>query len=370
MLSPVERGGYDAPGPSGAAYTGAPRVGPWPVLPLQVWGLRYGLDVVLESRHPDWIMHEYARVDLPDGPLWLAKDAAPDGLQTITADVPDIEAWVPEIPVPRVRGPLEVVDRSDAVNADLALRYTNPHGDPVDVHYLGPLPTRPSSPRNGNTMGHSRQSLAALLDLYLFQPGGHVALSIGGEPVPIRRLFGLYPMKFLLAQTQGGLAVADYRQSAEDGGFVLQRPGGTDPWPTHAVEAWRWEADGRWIRRDGPVTTLRYHFVEGELDRAQVWQAGDAARPVVDVLFRPALPDVRRPFAGETVSSFTVDLNDQQGHGLGEVRCRWEGDEVVVALRPTAPHWFADRPMDTRIRYADGAAWVRTVRVGDSPPPR
>lgn len=319
-------------------------------------------------------MHEYARVELPSGVLWLAKDASPDGLQTITADVPDIESWVPEIPVPRVRGPVEVVDRSDADRADLHVRYRNPEGAEVDLRYVGQRPTRPSSPRNGNTMGHSRQSLAALLDLYLFRPGGAVTLSIGGVATPVRRLWGIYPMKFLLAQTQGGIAVADFRQTSAEGGsgegFQLERPGSPEPWPTRAQEAWRWEADGRWIRRDGPVTTLRYHYVDGELDRAQVWQAGDERRPIVDVLFRPALPDVRRPFTGEVVSSFAVDVNDQLGHGVGEVRCRWEGDEVRVEVRPTAPHWFADRPMDTHIRYEADTALVRTVRVGATPAPR
>ncbi len=359
-------------------YTGEPRVQPWPVVPLQVWGLRYAMDVVLESDDPHWIMHEYARIDLPSGPLWIAKDASPDGLQTITADVPDIASWVPEVPVPRVQGPVMVTDASTAADADISLAYTNPRGDAVQMRYRGKNPTKAANPRNGNTMGHSRQSLAALLDLYLYQPGGTVELSIGGEARKIRRLLGLYPMKFLLAQTQGGVAIAAYTQRAlpDDppgaAGFSLARPG-TDyagAWPTTGTETWAWEADQRWIRREGPVTTLRYHFVDGELDQAQVWQAGDALRPIVNVVFRPALPDVRRPFAGETTSAFVVDLNDQPGHGRGEVRCRWEGDEVVVAVRPTEPHWFADRPIDSRIRYGDGTASVTATRVGESAPPR
>ena len=43
VLSAAERATFDAVLPSGAAYTGPARVAA-PVLPLQVWGLRYGLD--------------------------------------------------------------------------------------------------------------------------------------------------------------------------------------------------------------------------------------------------------------------------------------------------------------------------------------
>lgn len=367
MVSPAERSGFEAPAPASVVYTGPPMV-PWPVIPLQVWGLRYALDVVLETDHPDWIMHEYARIDLPSGPLWIAKDASPDGLQTITADVPAIRAWVPEVPVPRREGPLTVVDHSSPTEEDVRLSYTNPAGEAVEVHYTGRVPTRPAQPRNGNTMGHSRQSLAALLDLYLYQPGGTVEMSIGGQARKVRRLLGLYPMKFLLAQTQGGVAIATYRQSAStEGAFQLDRPGDSPDWPTTAREVWTAEADPTWVRRDGPVTTLRYHFLAGELDQAQVWQAGDTTRPIVNLVFRPALPDVRRPFAGEVVSRFVVDLNDQPGHGLGEVRCHWEGAEVRVEVRPLAPRWFADRPIDSRIRYAGDSVAVEAVRV-DAPP--
>ena len=140
------------------------------VIPLQVWGLRYALDVVLETEHPDWIMHEYARIDIPDPssgaatPIWIAKDASTDFVQTITAGVTDIRSWVPEIPVPRNAGAVTVTDHSEGAVADLRFQYTNPRGEAVDAHYRGAMPTEPAKPRNGNTMGHSRPSLAALLD--------------------------------------------------------------------------------------------------------------------------------------------------------------------------------------------------------------
>lgn len=364
-LSDDERAAFDRPVPSGAAYTGEPRV-PYPVLPAQVWGLRYALDVVLVSDHPDWTMHEYARVDLPEGPLWLAKDADTSGAQHLVADLPDIRSWVPEVPVERVVGaPLEVEDRSTADLVDVTVRYVNAHGERTEVTYTGKPPTKPSDPRNGNTMGHSRQSVAALLDLHLFRAGGHADIVVGGERRRVKKLWGVYPMKFVLAQTQAGFAIANFRQEPADGGFRLVRPdGGT--WPTEAVEDWVVEGDQ--ARRDGRVTSLRYRFEDGELTRAQAWQVGVGEYPVTDVVFSPALPDLRRPFAGTVASRFAVDVAGQPGHGVGEVRARWTGpDTVEVDVVPTAPRWFADRPMRTTLRYDGDVVHTRVERVGVPP---
>jgi hypothetical protein len=342
-------------------YVGPPRVG-FPVIPVQVWGLRYGLDVVLESTHPDWNMHEYARVDLPSGPLWLAKDANQALVQTIIADVPGIESWVPEVPVPRQAGPVLVTDRSKDGVTDVQLAYTNTRGDAVDIHYQSPNPTRPSRPRNGNTMGHSRDSVAALLDLHLFRPGGRATINIGGKEWGVRRLFGLYPMKFLLAQTQGGLAVADYRQAPAADGFTLTRPGADIPWPTRASE--QWTTSNGWVRRPGPVVSLSYHYTDGELDIAEAWQVGVDV-PVTRIVFTPALPDVRRSFGGKVHSRFAADIDGQLGHGVGEVSAEWvSSDDVELRVRPTAPAWFANRPIDVLVHFdRDGTVHVVAKRV-------
>lgn len=362
------RAAYDNFAPSGAAYTAPAPARPL-VIPLQVWGLRYSLDVVLETEHPDWIMHEYARIDtVVDGQpraLWIAKDAGTDFVQTITSDVPNIRSWMPEIPVPRHPGSLFVTDRSAGDIADLRFSYVNPHEQAVEVHYRGKLPTEPSKPRNGNTMGHSRPSLAALLDIHLYRPGGQAEVSIGGHPQAIRKLFGLYPMKFLLAQTQGGFAIADFTEDAAPAlaatELQLTRPGPGVDWPTEGVERWVLSPDG-WVTRDG-LTKLRYHYVNGELDQAEVWQPG-LTFPVVRAVFRPAIPDLRRPFTGEVTSAFVVDIAGQEGHGIGETRARWEGDTAVLDLVPTEPHWFADRPMQTRVTIdPDGRERVKVGRV-------
>jgi hypothetical protein len=365
----AERQAYELFQPAAVSYTQPAPDGPV-VLPLQVWGLRYALDVVLETEHPDWIMHEYARIDIPDPssgaatPIWIAKDASTDFVQTITAGVTDIRSWVPEIPVPRNAGAVTVTDHSEGTVADLRFQYTNPRGEAVDAHYRGAMPTEPAKPRNGNTMGHSRPSLAALLDIHLYAPGGEAEVSIGGVPQKIRKLLGLYPMKFLLAQTQGGIAITDFieRAAADPGGFTLTRPGGDASWPTEAVESWV-DAGAGWVVRSGPVTTLRYHFVAGELDRAEVNQAG-LEFPVTRVVFQPAIPDLRRRFDGEARSRFVVDIAGQEGHGVGHVVARWEGDDAVLDMIPDGPRWFADRPMQTRIvAVPDGGVRVTTTRT-------
>jgi hypothetical protein len=329
---------------------------------VQVWGLRYALDLVLVSDSPDWVMHEYARIDLPSGPIWLAKDAGTNREQTITADIPDIEQWVPEAPVGRVRGKLEVRDTSTATATQLQLAYINPLGQPVEVLYEGPTPTAPSNPRNGNTMGHSRRTVAALLDLYLFRIGGNAAISIDGVQRRLHRLVGLVPEAYLLAQVQGGFAVADYCQSPAEGGFTLRRPCTADTWPTRSEEAWAVGEDG-WVERPGGPTSLRYHFTDGELDRAVSLQDG-APEPLVTVSFSPRLPDLRRPFAGESSSDFVVDINGQEGHGVGCLRTRWLAEDTAhIELVPTEPRWFADRPMSGTVRLVDGAAIVTTERA-------
>jgi hypothetical protein len=345
--------------PARVVYTSDPRV-PYPVLPLQAWGLQYSLDLVLVSDHPAWVMHEYARVDTPAGALWLAKDAGRNREQTITADLPEIASWSPEIPVRRVAGSLDVSANESDGMLDLAIDYTNPAGEPTSVRYRGALPTEPSKPRNGNTMGHSRQSVAALLDLFLFRVGGKAEITIGGETRRLHRLAGLLPERYLLAQVQGGFAVADFEQSPREGGFRLVRPGRDVAWPTRGDEAW--SVDGAAISRTGGLTQLVYAFPGGELAEMHVVQSG--AGEILSAVLEPRLPDLRRRFEGQVTSRFAIDVGEVSGAGTGKLTARWTGpDRVEVEMVPEAPRWFADRPMKTTIRYDGDRAQVTIDRV-------
>ncbi|MGB0641476.1 MAG: hypothetical protein ACPGTU_19235, partial [Myxococcota bacterium] len=62
VLSKAELASFETLQPSSAAYTTGPNV-PFPILPLQGFGLQYAADIVYVSEHPDWDMHEYARLD-------------------------------------------------------------------------------------------------------------------------------------------------------------------------------------------------------------------------------------------------------------------------------------------------------------------
>jgi hypothetical protein len=343
------------------AYTGPPIV-PFPVLPFQVFGLRYAVDLVVVTDHPRWEMHEYARIDLGDRSLWLAQDTDRSGAQTIVADLADISAWVPEIPVPRSRGSLVVDERWNERDVAVDLSYTNVAGEPVRVAFEATMPRRPPRKRNGNTMGHSKDVVAAVLDLERKVRARRVDMWIGGEKQKSERLLGLVPFEFLLTQTQAGVAVASFRQTASADGFVLTRPA-TGDWPTASTEHWITTPENALLRNarfDNGVTAFTYWFEEGGLSRAEVHQRD---RTVFTMDIAPPLPDLRRPFEGELVSRFTMDVGEEKGHGVGTITARWvDPSTVEVALRPTAPRWLADRPMTTRIRYAEDGAVVETTR--------
>ncbi len=340
------------------AYLAPPRVR-FPVPALQVFGLRYDLDIVAVSDHPDFVMHELARISTAEGARWIAKDSTVDREQCVATDIAEPLGWAAEVPVRRVPSPMTVDDQSSASRIELSVEYTNCLGSPTRIRYSGPAPTRPSKPRNGNTMGHSQKAVAALLDLYLFRPGGQITVEIDDQRREIVPLVGLAPQVYALAQVQGGFAVVDASMEGDEAGFTLTRPGRDITWPTHAHEDWRVVEHG-WLVRESPVSTLLYHFVEGELDRALVTQQGSV---VTEVVFSPRLPDVRRRFEGTARSTFAVDINGQRGHGTGTVDVRWEGDDVVIDLVPSAPEWFADRPMRGTLVYQAGTAYLHMERI-------
>lgn len=363
-LSPAERAAIAGDRPAPVSYQGPPAVA-FPALPLQVFGLRYAADLVIVSEHPDWDMHEYARIDLPSGSIWVAKDADRDKVQTITAPLDAIETWLPEIPAPRVQGPLTVDDRSTPERLDVRLSYTNPHGQPVEVEFQARTAPKVPPKRNGNTMGHSRQMAAVVLDLSSQRAASRAKIRIDGKDQKIHRVFGLVPMRFLLDQTQAGVVITRFRAAPADNGFTLSRPGDGSAWPTRAEERWTVTPAGQveLVRHHNGVAGFTYRFLDGGLASATVTQVG-VDEPVLQLTIDPALPDLRRPFEGVVESRFSMDVHGQQGHGTGLLRARWEGEAAVLELIPTAPRWLADRPMRTTLRYpGDGSVLVETTRI-------
>ncbi len=367
VLSEEARAAFDQPASSGVTYTSEPSL-PFPALPLQVFGLQYAVDIVLVSTHPDWDMHEYARIDLPGREsVWVAKDASRERVQTIVSDLPDLMSWVPEVPITRYQRPLEVVDRSEGDHIDVSFAYTNSAGDPVRVSYRGKSSDHPPAKRNGATMGHSRNLGAIVLDLRRFRHGGKARVEIGGERYRLERLLGIYPQKYALSQVQGGVVITRFLATPSPEGFTLLRPGDDQPWPTRAEERWAVSPpDAQGLQtaiHDDGITTLTYTFRGGELLSAEVVQRGVEA-PVFRLALDRALPDLRRRFEGVAEVRFAMDIGDQRGHGEGILRARWEGDVILVDILPTAHADLATRPLRSTLRpLPDGSLRVETVRT-------
>ena len=358
-LSAADRASFDGPRAAGVDYTGPAKVD-HPVLPVQVWGVGYDIDIVLESTHERFDMHEYARVQTPAGPVWLCKDAlAETKLQSIVADLPDLKNWVPELPIERKVHPVEVKDASTNDRLDLFFRYENLAGEEVEVTYVGKPPRSKQGKRNGSTMGHSAPVAMAALDIPYRDFGKSASVKIDGTDYKIRKLLGLVPLKVVLVQSQGGLSIGDLTLKPSESGFAVDYTIGDHVVPTE----WTLDHGGSEViaRQKDPFRTLAYRFAKRdgafELERMWVEQYG-IDHPVVTIALQPALPDMRRPFTGTHVSRFTVDMADQQGQATGRLEAWWDGDQAKVALIPTDPEWVTDRPMLTTISYGDHTSVV------------
>ncbi len=321
-----------------------------PVPPLQLFAVHYDADIVIEPVHDTWQMHELARVVVGDEALWMAKDSDHDGVQTVTAELDDLETWLPEVPVPRRTGPVQVTEHSASSPLDIALAWPTREGQQAAVTFRATQSPRDEKKRNTSTFNHSRQAASVLLDVRRKRLGG-VQATVGYDdaPHPIRRVLGLVPVKALLVQTQGGVAAASFAARREDDGLTLERPFPGEPWPTRGSEAWSWDGTGGTgvLTHTAFGTTHTLRFVEGGLASARVDVDGLSAAGFELELSAP-LPDVTRPFSGPVVRHFAARVNGQP-HGHGVVAVRADGEAVVVDLTPHAPWWFADRPVQSVI---------------------
>lgn len=351
--------------PSAVRYLDDARTS-FPVLPVMPWGVAYDLDLVMVDRSDAWDMHEYARVTGPDGPIWLAKDARLGTLeQTVVSEIEGLDSFLPELPVHRVHKPMVVAGEATADGIDLKIAYENVDGEMVEVTYRGPAPSALEPKRNGGTMGHSRGSLLAVLDVSSRAMASSGSLRIGAKADPLRHIAGLVPFRMALVQTQAGLAAADLSIAATDDGFAV----------AHRVPDGVVQSDWT-VREEGDHVELVQHqalrdlLIEGvrrdgafETTGATVVQWGRAT-PVLHVAFSPALPDLSRRWDGEARSRFVIDVNGQEGHAMGEVVAYWKGDEAVVDVLPGAPWWVEERPMQTVATFpGDGTAVVKMTML-------
>ena len=346
-------------------YTAAPKVD-FPVLPIQVWGATYELDIILVSQHPAWNMHEYAKLQTPQGPLWVMKDAEEGSLdQYIVTDLPQVYEWLPELPVVRKSFPVEIVDNSTEKMLDMAFRYENIKGEKVEATYKGKRPKTELKKKNGSTMGHSRNQVLVALNLPYRDFGKKATISYDGTAYKMNKLLGLVPFQMALTQTQGGISAGKFVMEKESGNLSTTHPTqGASVSQNWTVE----QKDGKTIvQQKNEFRTLCYEF-EGtetlELKVAYVQQWNEKEKGV-RIEFSPALPDLRRPFEGEFSSNFVMDIAGENNNATGTFTAKWEDGKALLFAHPTKPWWVTDRPMKTTINYEAKKASIHIEMLPD-----
>jgi hypothetical protein len=359
---------------SGVKYVSEPEDG-IPALPLLPFAATYDLDIVLQSDHPKWDMHEYARLQTPDGPIWLAKDSrASDGDQLLVADLNDLEHWMPEIPLARKKAPVTVVDRSQGERLNLDIEYENHDGEEVSVHYEGPPPTSAQSKRNGSTMGHSRDQVLAVLDLPYRDFGESASISIGGEAYGIEKIMGVKPMRMALTQTQAGIAEARFEQRPLADAQTVDCPGApafrtVHDKPGDVRVSMNWTVEQRAgeviARQCSELRTLGYRFLrtDGALELAELYvHAWNDDERAFRMLFSPALPDPRRRFEGVHRSRFVMDVGGQRNHAVGRIVVRHRDGRQRLEVVSEDPWWAAERCVTSTVTTGDTIRTVTDVR--------
>ncbi len=378
VLRPGQRfAGFAREAPSGARYSLDEALrAEVPLLPVMPFGLTYELDLVFMTQHPSWNMHEYALIRTSAGLLWLLKDAREGTMeQTIIADVADIEDWMPEVPVQRRRQAFAVSEDIGPDRVAVGIDYVNWDGEPTQVEFRGPFPRARQRKRNGSTMGHSVNQLMAVLDLSHQNLAASGSVTIGGQAQKLARIFGV-GVRAALQQTQGGLVTGSWLQSATEVGFradfsvpsgrVVSRPWSLQEVPPSAggpVDA----LPSVYATQDDADRQIGFRFLrtaDGALELRQLWswQKGQAAAGF-SMELSPALPDLRRRFAGDVTCRWVGDVAGQLSHARGTLTARWTDDGPEVELRPEAPWWIWDRPMLSTLRPEGGGVRVRVERI-------
>ena len=223
VLTPYEHArDFSAVQFSGAKYTSGNPYSDAPVLPFMGFGADFDLDIVVGLNDDRWDMIEVAKVRRPnaDGSareMWLVLESrAGTKDQSIVANVDDINTWMPELPLARKAGGLQVEDRTTSDGIDIRVKYDNIDNQPVELVLQGDPPDKLSKKRNGNTMGHSAGDLLAVLDVSSMESLFKAEVRIDDRKVRSRKVAAIVPMQFAMTQTQGGVARGEYWQELTD----------------------------------------------------------------------------------------------------------------------------------------------------------
>lgn len=211
----------------GLVYSGATPATPAPIIPLMAFGAAFDIDVALMPRDGEFDMVEFARLNMPDRHLWLALETAVSGEQTLVANVDDIDAIMPELPLRRVAvDNFTATDLSTEEQINLTVSYDNSRGSRVDAQIEGDPPIRVEKFRNGRTFNHSENQLLAVLDIASQESLFKADVTVDGKGMALRKIGGFVPGRFVQTQTQGGLAVGNFQ--VVPGGSALGGPGADD----------------------------------------------------------------------------------------------------------------------------------------------
>ncbi len=326
-----------------------------PVIPFLIFGIHYDKDIVIVSKHPDWNMHEYSLLNLPDGDCWMMKDSKEGSLdQCVTIQRTDIIDWVPEIPLEIAFKPIKIEDRGNEEWEDISFTYENFHGEQVDISYKGKKALRSLKKRNGSTMGHSRNQLIAILDLPERSFGKKAEMTYNSKSYPIKKILGLKSFNMMLSQTQGGISTGAYAQYQEDSKIKTKHKNARE-----TIQDWTLE--GKVLEQKSPFRTQQYHFCEDEpyeLISANV-QLWNNSKKAFNITFYPALPDFRKEFRGKHIAIFVMDVNGQQGHGIGKIHSYWQDKKLIIDFFPENPQWITDRPLRQVITFENNNVNVK-----------
>ncbi|MEM7105912.1 MAG: hypothetical protein AAF502_22435 [Bacteroidota bacterium] len=328
----------------------------FPVIPFQVFGMDYEKDIVIATRHPKWNLHEYAQVRLPEGPLWIMKDALEGSLdQFIAINREGLAELMPEIPLSISVQDATIIDRSTEKLLDISFEYQNHLGEKVHAAYKGKIRMSRMRKRNGSTMGHSKNQLLVVLDLSERRFGKKATIYYDGKIHKVKKLLGIKPFQMLVKQTQGGISTGDFQfESSGSDGLKSYHHSGKE-----IIQNWSVEANNKMIsvRQENRLRTMIFNYQKENnhqrLSTASV-QLWDRNHPAFQINFFPCLPDLRIPFDHIFKGNFVMDVNGQKNHAIGKIFVESNRKTTSIHIMPEKPWWLTDRPMKIEINYKDG----------------
>ena len=339
-----------------------------PVIPFTVFGLHYKKDIVLQTNDPLVDMLEVVMVEVPTeekegGQAWFAKTSNRRGIQRLFSNHSEIMTWLPSINAPRtVLGDAFRLSHSTTESQE-TIHLEFPLEDGRILRASSRFQTEAPQPKktNSSTFNHSQDIAMALLEVSAKDTRINASITLDDQPIPLKKVFGIVPVKAFLEQTQGGITTAS--MSIHDGGgseVHIRRPAQGGQWEIPGEQVCQIESSN--VRCVDSLSSATYRFEHGGLVDAVVHQW--SGEQVFRIELNAPLPNLSLRFTGKIERRFVADIGQIQGAGTGVIQAHWEDEKLVIDIRPEAPHWFAARPMRSIIKFgATGDYSLETVRI-------